>query len=399
MNRLDSVVRKKAELQSRGVKIPKELIDELETGYNAPAIRTGRLVVCLESPKKTDILLSGNHGLLFCQAQQPADSAYGELIPAFIVNGKRAAVSPLHMVKDGSGQYEVWAGDEKYTDITLLPRPKFYSSTTGSGFPMHKLAVIVGPGHMRSVVNQRCYYYQIGKPCQFCAVQHWWDANLEKASSEIADTVEAGVREGVVKHVSLTTATLGTRGKGLEDLVKTARLIKERVTVPIMLEFEPIEDYSFLDSLLKEARQAGVTTVSCNIECFDESLRQEVMPVKGRIPVSTYVKTWEKCLDVFRENEVFTVAIVGIGEEDESILRGVEMAASHGVMTFLVPHSPATGAAYEDMEPPGADRMMSLYEQAVAIYEKHGLDLCASQAGCVRGGGFSAIKDVARFGA
>jgi len=26
------------------------------------------------------------------------------------------------------------------------------------------------------------------------------------------------------------------------------------------------------------------------------------------------------------------------------------------------------------------------------------LDICASRAGCVRGGGFSAIKDVARFG-
>jgi biotin synthase-related radical SAM superfamily protein len=181
-------------------------------------------------------------------------------------------------------------------------------------------------------------------------------------------------------------------------LVETARLIQEKVKVPIMLEFEPIDDYSLLDYLLKEAKQAGVTTVSCNIECFDKKLRQEVMPVKGRIPVATYVRTWEKCLDLFGANEVFTVAIVGIGEEDESIRRGVEMAASHGVMTFLVPHSPAKGAAYEDMEPPDADRMLSLYSQAVAIYERHGLDLCASQAGCVRGGGFSALKDVARFG-
>jgi len=376
MNRLDSVVRKKAELQARGVKIPQELIGELEAGYNAPAIRTGRMVLCLESPEKN-----------------------GELIPAFIVNGKRASVSPLHMVKNGSGQYEVWMDDEKYTDITLLPRPRFYESSTGGGFPTYKLAVIVGPGHLRSVVNQRCTYHQMGKPCKFCAVQHWWDANIEKASTEIADTVEAGVREGVVKHVSLTTATLSTKGKGLEDLVDTARLIQERVKVPIMLEFEPINDYSLLGSLLQGAKHAGVTTVSCNIECFDENLRQEIMPEKGKIPVATYVKTWEKCLDIFGGNEVFTVAVVGIGEEDESILRGVEMAASHGVMTFLVPHSPATGSVYEDMESPGADRMISLYEQAVAIYAKHGLDLCACQSGCVRGGGFSAIKDVARFGA
>jgi hypothetical protein len=377
MNVFDSVVRIKAELQSRGVRIPPELIGELEANSNAPAIRTGRMVLCLESP-----------------------AGDGELVPAFIVNGKRGAMSPLHMVRTASGEYEVWWDDKKYADIILLPRPKFYDRTTASGAPGYKLAVIVGPGHLRSVVNQKCHYQQIGKGCRFCAVQHWWDASIEKASSDIADTVAAGVGEGAVKHISLTTATLSTPDKGLEDLVRTARLIQDTVSekVPIMLEFEPIGDFGLLDSLINEARQAGVTTVSCNIECFDESLRPEVMPVKGRIPVSTYIKTWEHARDIFGENEVFTTAIVGIGEEDGSVLKGIEMAAAHGVMTFLVPHSPAAGAAYGDMAPPGADRMISLYERAVNIYQQQGLDLCASRAGCIRGSGFSAIKDVARFG-
>jgi hypothetical protein len=375
MRRQDSVPRKKAELQARGVRIPPELIDELEARYNAPAIRTGRMVLCLQSPEKN-----------------------GELIPAFIINGKRGKKSPLHLVRNDADNYEVWRDDEKYTDIVLLPRPEFYDNLTSLGVPVYKLAVIVGPGHIRSVVNQRCHYHRIGKPCRFCAVQRWWDASAEKALPEIADTVAAGVREGTVTHVSLTTATLDTEGKGLEDLVSTAGLIQARVNVPTMLEFEPISDYALLDSLLGEAAQAGVTTVSCNIECFDENLRRGVMPAKGAIPVAEYVRTWRKCLDVFGENEVFTVAVVGIGEEDGSILRGVEMAASGGVMTFLVPHSPAVGAVYEDMEPPTADRMLSVYEKAADIYRRYGLDICACRAGCVRGGGFSAIKDVARFG-
>ena len=159
----DSIVKKKAELQARGVNIPLESTSELETKYNAPAIKTGRMVLCLDSPEKN-----------------------GELIPVFIVNGKRVSVSPLHMVRNGSGRYEVWVDNEKYTDITLLPHPQFYDTTASGGVPMYKVAVIVGHGHMRSVVNQRCYYHQIGKPCQFCAVQHWWDANMEKAISEIA---------------------------------------------------------------------------------------------------------------------------------------------------------------------------------------------------------------------
>jgi biotin synthase-related radical SAM superfamily protein len=123
------------------------------------------------------------------------------------------------------------------------------------------------------------------------------------------------------------------------------------------------------------------------------------MPAKGKVEISTYIKTWEKCLDIFGKNEVYTVVVVGIGEDDNSILKGVEMAASHGVITFLVPHSPAIGAAFEDMDSPTSERMLYLYENAVNIYQKYGLDLWASKAGCARGGAFSAIKEVSKFGA
>lgn len=375
MNPKDSVVRKKAELQSRGLRISGELIDELEAKHNAPAVRTGRIVLCLESP-------AGN----------------GEMTPIFIVNGKRGQNSPLHLVKSDANGFEVWWENGKYTDVKLLPRPRFYDHMTTAGTLRYKLGVIVGPGHLRSVVNQRCYYQQTGKACKFCAVQHWWNADTTKTAEEIANTVAMGAAEGVIEHVSLTTATLNTAGKGLEKLVETASLIQAKADIPIMLEFEPIEDFMLLESLLIKAKQASVTTVSCNIECFDESLRTEIMPSKGKIPVPVYIKTWEKCLEIFGENEVFTVAIAGTGESDESILRGIDMAASHGVMTFLVPHSPAIGAIYEDMAAPSAGRMLSLYSRAVETFKRYGLDLNACQAGCVRGGGFSAIKDMANFG-
>ena len=90
MNRSDSLARKKAELQSRGVQIPPELLGELETNYNAPAIRTGRMVLCLDSPKRNR-----------------------ELIPAFIVNGKRASKSRLHLVRNDSDKYEIWEDNKK----------------------------------------------------------------------------------------------------------------------------------------------------------------------------------------------------------------------------------------------------------------------------------------------
>ncbi len=375
MTKSPSVAVIKAELQEKGLRISPEMITRLEAEYNAPAVSTGRFVICLESPRGD-----------------------GELIPVFIVNGKRGAASPYELIEVKPGEFEVQKDNKCYSSVKLSPRPRFYDYLTSSDIPMYKVAVIVGPGHLRSVVDQRCVYQQSGQACKFCAVQYWWNAAVVKQSEQIAETAAAGYEEDIVKHVSLTTATLGTADRGLADLVTTAKLIHDKVNIPMMLEFEPLRDHVLLKSLLLEAREAGVTTVSINIECFNRRLSRDIMPAKGKITFQEYVKNWEIALGIFGQNEVFTVVVVGIGEDDVATLTGIGKAAALGVMTFPVPHSPAIGAFFEDMQPPKADRMLALYEKAAEIQQKYNLDMCACTAGCIRGGGFSAIKDVVRFG-
>ena len=164
--------RKKTELQTSGVMVPAELQDELEREWNAPAIKNGRFVFCLESPDD------------------------GRLTTVLIINGKFAEKSPFHMVKTDSGKFEVWKDDEKYTDIVLLPRPKFYDSFTSDGVRMSDIAVIGEPDHLRSVLNQRCGYQRIGKACKFCAVESWWAGYTDKSPAHVAEVAEAAYREG-----------------------------------------------------------------------------------------------------------------------------------------------------------------------------------------------------------
>lgn len=349
--------RKKTELQTHGVIVPSELQDELEKEWNAPAIKNGRFVFCLESPDD------------------------GRLTTVLIINGKFAENSPFHMVKTDSGKFEVWKGGEKYTDIVLLPRPLFYDSFTTDGVRMSDIAVIGEPGHLRSVLNQRCGYQRIGKACKFCAVESWWAGYTDKSPTHVAEVAEAAYREGMAKHVTLSTGTKLSPGKGLEDLVETAKLIRKRAKVTMTLNFEPLTDYSLLESLLREGKEAGATTALCNIECFDESLREDIMPMKGKNTIEDYLRVWERCVDIFDHNEVYTMVIAGIGEKDESILRGVELAASMGVVASIVPHTPMRKAVYEDMEPPSVERMLSLYDAALPIYDKYGLRLYGGTGG------------------
>lgn len=349
--------RKKTELQTHGVIVPPELQDELAREWNAPAIKNGRFVFCLESPED------------------------GRLTTVLIINGKFAEKSPFRVVKADSGQFEVWQGDEKYTDIVLLPHPKFYDRFTRDGVRMSDIAVIGEPDHLRSVLNQRCGYQRIGQACKFCAIESWWAGYTDKSPTQVAEVAEAAYREGIAKHVTLSTGTRLSLGKGLEDLVETAKLIQKKANVTMTLNFEPLTDYTLLESLLREGKEAGATTALCNIECFDESLREDIMPMKGKNTIEDYMRVWEKCVDIFDHNEVYTMVIAGLGENDESILRCVELAASMGVVASIVPHTPMRNAVYEDMEPPSVERMLYLYEAALPIYDRYGLKLYGGTGG------------------
>jgi len=349
--------RKKTELQANGVIVPAELQDELEREWNAPAIKRGRFVFLLEHPLN------------------------GLFTTVLIINGKFAENSPFHIVKADSGKYEIWENGDKYTDIVMMPRPRYYDFATSDGVPMSDVAVIGEPDHLRSVLNQRCGYQRIGKSCKFCAIESWWAGYMDKTPAQVAQVAEAAYREGMVRHVTLSTGTKLSRGKGLEDLVEAARLIQKRANVTMTLNFEPLNDYFLLGSLLREGKEAGATTALCNIECFDESLREDIMPMKGKNTIEDYVRVWEKCLGIFDHNEVYTMVIAGLGEDDETTLRGVEMAASMGVVASIVAFTPMMNSAYEDREPPSVERMLHLYEAALPIYDKYGLKLYGGTGG------------------
>jgi len=356
-NELGVLGKIKTELQANGVRVPAELQNELERDWNAPAIKRGRFVFLLEQP------------------------VTGLFTTVLIINGKFSEKSPFHMVKTGTTRYEIWKDNEKFTDISMMPRPLYYDMMTSDGVPMSDVAVIGEPDHLRSVLNQRCGYQRIGQACKFCAIESWWAGYMDKTPDQVAEVADAAYRERMIKHVTLSTGTRLSRGKGLEDLVETARLIQKRASVTKTLNFEPLTDYSLLESLLLEGKEAGATTALCNIECFDESLRENIMPMKGRNTIDDYRRVWRKCVDIFGHNEVYTMVIAGLGESDESILDGVELTASMGVVTSIVPFTPMMNSAYEDMEPPSVERMLHLYESALPIYEQYGLKLYGGTGG------------------
>ena len=354
------------------MRVPPELLERLEGRYNtAPDMRRGRMIFYL---------------------QPPGDA--NRLIPVFVLNGKYTDNTPFHLMKIDD-KYEIWYHDEKFTEVTLMPRPKYYDKLTSDGKSMYKIAYIGEPGLFRTAVNQVCDYVKMGKPCKFCAVTNWWQASLEKTTTQLAEVALEAFNEGVIEDMFITTGTVLTNGRGIETIISTIKDTQAiGVNVPIEAQFQPPEDYDYLKAL----KEAGVVTVSCNVECFDEALRGWLMPMKGQIPINKYVETWEKCLDLFGPNEVFNTIVVGTGESDESILKGVEMAASHGVITLTEPLFAARESALADASPPSPERMLRIYDGCAKIFTRYGLSPFGAGAGCAKAGGYTALREVIRYG-
>src|SRR5574340_1458117 len=83
---------------------------------------------------------------------------------------------------------------------------------------------------------------------------------------------------------------------------------------------------------------------------------------------------WDRAVRAFGPGRVRSLLIVGL-EPEESVLRGVEFIASHGVDPVLSPFRPAPGTRLADVRPPSADAMRRLYESAEEIAQRHGVKL------------------------
>ena len=119
--------------------------------------------------------------------------------------------------------------------------------------------------------------------------------------------------------------------------------------IPIHAQFLPPTD----DGKLHELKTAGVDTVGIHIESFDFDTLSRIAPAKAVIGFERYERAWNKAVQVFGHNQVSSFLLVGLGESEESVVRGSEFLAERGVYPFVVPFRPIPGSAMQDRRDTG----------------------------------------------
>jgi len=305
--------------------------------------------------------------------------------------GKFVESSPFTLVEH-RGKIIIRRGNEEISEAKVVPYPEFYKMKTSDGVPMWKVALLHGTDCLATTVLQTCVYWRHGKACKFCGIELSYRAGrtiLLKRPKQFREVVDAAVREGVCKHITLTIGTTGSPDRGALILKEIVQEVKSHHDIPIHVQLEPPDD----DKFLEELADAGADTIGIHVETFDRKVFKEVCPGKARIDIDRYFEAWRTCIDLFGEYQVSTFVIAGIGENDESILRGAEEVARMGVIPYLVPLRPIIGTPFENRAPPTPERMIKLYRVLAETLKSYGVDPRKNRAGCVRCGACSAITE------
>lgn len=307
--------------------------------------------------------------------------AFEDTVANVPTTSKFAENSPYSVELDGGGGI-LKRYDEVVTTIES-PMPEFYALKTREGIPYNRIALLHGKDCLATTPVQTCIYWNTPDRCKFCGIEisrRKGTTTAVKKPEELAEVADAAKRLDNVTHVTLTIGTMKGADKGIRVLSKCASAINELTGLPIHAQFEPPDDIRYIEDLYAN----GVDTVGVHVESFDENVLREVVPAKAKIGLEKFMEAWKRSVELFGENQVSSFIIVGLGENDRSVIEGSRILADLGVYPFVISLRPIPGSDLENEVPAEFERMKRIYETVSMIIKESGLSWKRSKAGCVR---------------
>jgi biotin synthase-related radical SAM superfamily protein len=129
-------------------------------------------------------------------------------------------------------------------------------------------------------------------------------------------------------------------------------------------------------------KDAGLTTISFNLEIFDEESRQKICPGKSRVTVSHYLEALKYATGVFGRGQVSSWLFAGL-EPKERTIDGIRAVSETGAIPFVTVFRPLIGTELEDMLPPAVDDVIEIFEAVGQAIREHKVNPQESQCGCV----------------
>lgn len=272
----------------------------------------------------------------------------------------------------------------------IIDYPSWYRDKLPDGTTFQEVVQMHYEKILATSLTNFCEFKEEGRGCHFCALGYGADKRRFKDPDQIAGVIRILKERGIpFEEVNLNSGSLLDEKEAVSMFVAALRKIREVTRVPVYAQICPPEDPAFLERL----KEAGLTTVSFNIEIFDEQVRREIMPAKGSLPVGHYLDVIARAVALFGRGNVSSWLIAGL-EHPQSTIRGIRELASRGAIPFVSVFRPLIGSKLAGADPPKADLIYPVFEALGEELARSCLNPAASPGGCVKCNCCSALQEV-----
>lgn len=312
------------------------------------------------------------------------------------LGGRKTAIYALqnprrgvaNLVKGGFNRYLI---DSEPDAFISFDRYEKLDGLSVDGMDFRTFSAILPNGHLDYAASHHCMYFEGDLQCKFCTIGDWTNATGPgRQRIARAAKLASGLYDGL--HVAITTGTLPSVDRGAEAILKlVAEFKRHDVPLPFSVEVEPVPD-----EYIERLRDSGATTMLCNLEVLDDDVREYVMPLKGKIPFSAYERHWQKSVEVFGMNQVFTnILLSPLDARFEASVERLERITDLGVIPSLGPMRLdwTRPEIMRNIGLPRFDLMRDLHHAVTEMLTRKNLDPRHATAGCHRDGCYSALRE------
>jgi biotin synthase-related radical SAM superfamily protein len=219
-------------------------------------------------------------------------------------------------------------------------------------------------------ISEQCMY-----DCKFCSVPKF--QGKIKTLDQVLAIVENAKKSGKLKTIAFTSGVASTPENEIDRVVEYVQAVA-KYHVPIGVAVYPTQDSS------QRLKDAGVTEVKYNVETMDREIFEQVCSGRKGHSLDFILDSLRDAVKVFGKNRVSSNIIIGLGETDECVKKGVEYLAKIGVIAVL---RPITISPYRKGEitatRPSAERLLKLTKMTRDILKKYDLHVEVSRTMCL----------------
>ncbi|AKB81427.1 Biotin synthase-related enzyme [Methanosarcina barkeri 3] len=216
-------------------------------------------------------------------------------------------------------------------------------------------------------LSEKCVY-----DCQFCPVPKMHGG--VKDSAKVIQMVEEAYATGELKAISFTSGIAVSPKKEVQRAVSIIKQLTSEYDLPIGVSVYPTTGSS------EELYSAGACEIKYNVETMDPELFRRFCP---DLSLYTILDALDTAVNVFGKNRVSSNFIIGLGESDETVRKGIKLLTNRCIIPILRPISPHPLRKNVKITRPDSARLLKLGSMLKDMLDHESLCVDKSRTMCL----------------